>query len=98
MPGGGDVLPLSLWEALDDDPALLARLLESLTLQLPQDLVILIEQGEEIFTQAKNAEDAKRRERALKMLCLAARQVPRCKMILSSAPRISGAFAPRNCR
>ncbi len=81
--GSGPVEATELWEALDKDPTLLARLLDSLSRQLPHDLVILIEQGEEIFTQAREPEDAQRRGRALRMLSLAARQVPRCKIIIS---------------
>ena len=80
----GSVGPVELWLALEKNPDLLGKLLELLSRDLPQDLLILIEQGEELITLADKDEDEPRRRRALDMLVRAVRRAPRCKIVLSA--------------
>ena len=81
-------LPVSLsasdlWKAFQKDADLLGRLLDALSSKLPHDLVILIEKGEDLITQARSEEDRARRKKTLHMLNRAAELAPRCKVILS---------------
>jgi len=78
-----DITPTLLWEAFQNDPGLLARLLAELSEPMPCELVILIEQGEEIFTQAVRPVDRRRRRQALEMLSRAATAPSRCKLLYS---------------
>ena len=67
-----------LAEALERDPGLLGRALAALTERLPFELVIVIEQGEELFTLAKEEESLP----ALKMLRQAAQGMARVKWVI----------------
>jgi WD40 repeat protein len=58
----------ALRAALLADPALPGRLLTALADALPQEPVLLIEQGEEMFTLARRREDAVNRQAGLEML------------------------------
>jgi WD40 repeat protein len=71
-PGPGAVDEDALRVALVADPALFGRLLTALTDSLPHEPVLLIEQGEEVFTLAREREDADNRQAALEMLRRAA--------------------------
>jgi WD40 repeat protein len=77
------VTPVSLWEAMQNDLELLSRLLSAISEPLPHELVILIEQGEELFTQATRPVDRRRRHQALTMFTNFARSASQCKVILS---------------
>jgi WD40 repeat protein len=78
-----ETTPPVVWEALQNDPGLLARLLAALSEPLPCELVMLIEQGEEIFTQATRPVDRRRRRQALDMLGRAGATSSQCKVIYS---------------
>jgi WD40 repeat protein len=54
--------------ALLADPALLGRLLTALADSLPYEPILLIEQGEEVFSLARIRQDAENRQVALEML------------------------------
>lgn len=75
--------PAELWSAMQNDTGLLARLLASLTDKLPHELIILIEQGEEMFTQASKPLERRRRRLALQMLARFTQASSQCKIILS---------------
>ena len=77
------VTPRLFWEAMQNDLGLLAHLLTALSEPLPHELVILIEQGEEVFTQATRPVDRRRRRQALQMLTNFTASSGQCKMILS---------------
>ena len=77
------VTPAALWEAMQNDLSLLSNLLSAISEPLPHELVILIEQGEEIFTQATRPVDRRRRRQALTMLANVAGAGSQCKVILS---------------
>jgi hypothetical protein len=83
--GGGDeeITPVVVWEALQNDPGLLARLLTALSEPLPGELVLLVEQGEEVFTQVTRPVDRRRRRQALDMLSRAAATPGQFKLIYS---------------
>jgi len=72
-----------LWSAMQNDTGLLARLLAALTDRLPHELIILIEQGEELFTQASKPLERRRRRLALQMLARFTEVASQCKIILS---------------
>lgn len=72
---------LDIWVALRDDPELLGRILERITRSLPFELVIVIDQGEELLTQARTAKEQARRRPTLEMLTHVARLAARCKII-----------------
>ncbi len=82
-PESEKVTPRLVWEAMQNDLGLLSRLLSAITEPLPQELVILIEQGEEVFTQATRPVDRRRRRQALNMLTHFAASSSQCKVILS---------------
>ncbi|MBI3409325.1 MAG: WD40 repeat domain-containing protein [Planctomycetes bacterium] len=77
------VTPQEVWQALQEDPDQLARLLESVTGPLPFELVILIEQGDDLFTAVQDRWAAKRRRQALAMLQRLFQSRARCKVVLS---------------
>ncbi|HMF15778.1 MAG TPA: WD40 repeat domain-containing protein, partial [Gemmataceae bacterium] len=77
------VTPAALWEAMQNDLGLLSNLLSAISEPLPHELVILIEQGEEIFTQATRPVDRRRRRQALTMLTNVAGAGSQCRVILS---------------
>lgn len=79
---GGAIGPREVWAALNEDPELLAQLLEALTRQLPDELVIAVDQGEELLTQPQRRGEKVRRHRALEMLQRLAESPARCKVIL----------------
>ncbi len=60
--------PAALRSALHADPLLLGRLLAALAERLPYTLVLVIDQGEEVFTLARTRQDEESRQRALEML------------------------------
>src|SRR5207244_7619228 len=68
---------------LSDEPTALGRLIAQLSDRLPHELVILIEQGEELYNQPKNPVPARKRRQALEMLTLAAATASQAKWILS---------------
>jgi WD40 repeat protein len=72
-----------LWEAMQDDPACLACLLEALSDPLPFELVVLIEQGEDAISLVNTPAERRRRRLAFQMLAHAAVSVGKCKFILS---------------
>lgn len=86
------VTPVELWEAMQNDPGLLTRLLATLTERLPHELVILIEQGEELFTQVSKPAERRRRRLALEMLARFAQTAGQCKIILSMRTEFFGEF------
>lgn len=79
---GGAIGPREVWAALNEDPSLLARLLEALTRRLPDELVIAIDQGEELVTMPQRRNEKARRDRALEMLQRLAESPARCKVVL----------------
>lgn len=78
-----NVTPVSLWESMQNDLGLLSAVLSAISEPLPHELVILIEQGEEVFTQATRPVDRRRRRQALSMLTNFASSSTECKVILS---------------
>jgi WD40 repeat protein len=78
-----EITPRFVWKALQSDPTLLARLLTALSESFPFELVVLIEQGEEVITQARQPVDQRRRRQALDMLSRAAAAPSHCKLIYS---------------
>jgi hypothetical protein len=75
--------PSAVRAALRADPALLGRVLAEVSNRLPYTLVLIIDQGEEVFTLAQTAEDAESRRLGLEMLRLAAGTPGDVKIILS---------------
>ncbi|MCI0684480.1 MAG: hypothetical protein L0Y71_20400 [Gemmataceae bacterium] len=74
---------LQLYEAICDDPAVLGRLLDDIAARLPFELVIVIEQGEDLVTQATGASASQRRQASFRALAGLAATPARCKAILS---------------
>lgn len=75
--------PRSVWEELEKNPDFLGQLLIGLTLRLPFELLVLIEQGEELFTQGATSPSQGRRQRALAMLAAAAGLAGQFKLVMS---------------
>ena len=65
---GGKTDPASVRAVLAADPGLLGRLLAALAAALPFGVVLVIDQGEEIFTLAREEKDAPNRKLALDLL------------------------------
>jgi WD40 repeat protein len=89
-PESEQVTPGILWETMQNDVELLARLLSAISEPLPHELVILIEQGEEVFTQASRPVDHRRRRLVLNMLRNFAASSSQCKVILSMRTEFLG--------
>jgi WD40 repeat protein len=75
--------PNGLRAALLAHPSLLSRLLDTLAENLLFEPVVLIEQGEELFTLAREPEDAENRSAALDMLAQFTRTPGRGKLLVS---------------
>lgn len=73
----------ALWNALGENPRLLGEVLDALTRELPFELVIAIDQGEELITEVHNPTEAARRAEALAMLMHLADAPARCKVVLA---------------
>jgi WD40 repeat protein len=73
----------SLWVRLRDNKEVLGDLLDRITRALPFELVIAVDQGEELVTQVKSAQQQARRQKALEMLAQVARAAPRCKLLFT---------------
>src|SRR5262249_36769336 len=69
--------------ALRRDPALFARLLAALTERLPHELIVMIEQGEELFTLAGLPGDTRPAARSLALLHGVARTPANARVIVS---------------
>ncbi len=65
-----------------EDPARLGRLLDDVTRQLPYELVLTIDDGEELLTLVQSATERQRRQQALDMLVALAESPARCKVVL----------------
>lgn len=74
---------MQLYEAISHDPGVLARLLEEISLRLPFELVIVIEQGEDLLTQPAGAAAGARRQASLAALASLASSRARCKVIVA---------------
>jgi WD40 repeat protein len=85
--------PRDLWEALQNDVGLLARLLAALSEPLPHELVIVVEQGEGLFTQVSKPVERRRRRLALDMLVRAAATPGKYKLIVSLRTEFFGRLA-----
>lgn len=72
-----------LWVGLRDDEEKLGMVLAAITASLPFELIIAVDQGEELLTLARTAQQEARRDRALAMLTALARSAPRCKMVFT---------------
>jgi len=70
-----------LWLALRDNKETLGRILDAVTRVLPFELVIAIDEGEELLTQASSEQQQSRRQKAIDMLTQLSRVAPRCKLI-----------------
>jgi WD40 repeat protein len=75
--------PAALRGALRADTSLLGRLLAALAERLPYTLVLVIDQGEEVFTLARTRQDEDSRHLALEMLRRALEVRGRFKVIVS---------------
>ncbi len=73
----------ALGDAMRADTSLLGRLLAALAERLPYTLVLVIDQGEEVFTLARTQEDEGNRHRALEMLRRVLEVPGRFKVIVS---------------
>jgi WD40 repeat protein len=72
-----------VWQALCADPDSLGRLLQALSAELPFELAIAIDQGEELFTEAHDRQGTMLRQSAIDMLVRLADASARCKLLLS---------------
>lgn len=72
----------ALWLALREDPTRLRRLLDDITRQLPYELVLTIDQGEELLTLTHSPIERERRQQAVEMLVGLADSPARCKVVL----------------
>jgi WD40 repeat protein len=77
-----DIGARDLWLALREDATRLGRLLDDVTRQLPYELVLTIDQGEELLTLAGLDIERERRQQALNMLVALGASPARCKVLL----------------
>jgi len=84
-----------LRRALLHDPALFSRVLEAITAQLPFELVLLIEQGEELFSLIRPEVEPRAAEEALAILRAALLGQARAKFIVSLRTAYLGRFLDR---
>jgi WD40 repeat protein len=75
--------PAALRDALRADTSLLGRLLAALAERLPYTLVLVIDQGEEVFTLARTRQDEANRHLALEMLRRVLEAAGRFRVIVS---------------
>jgi WD40 repeat protein len=87
--------PNLLRAALQASPGLLGSLLAALAAQLPFGLVLVIDQGEEVFTLARTPDDAENRRLALEALRQAAATPSNFKLIVSLRTEYHGRLIDR---
>jgi hypothetical protein len=83
----------ALRSAFEEDPKTLGKLLEALSDQLPFGLVLVIDQGEEVFTLAADPEDASNRALGIRLLAWAANTPGDFKQIISLRTEYYGRIA-----
>ena len=81
--------------AFEKSPKLMGKLLSELSDRLPYGLVLVIDQGEEVFTLAADKEDAENGELGLKLLGFAADTPGDFKQIISMRTEYYGRIANR---
>jgi WD40 repeat protein len=82
-----------LWIVLRDNKEMLGRVLDAITRPLPFELIIAIDQGEELLTQVRTAQQQLRRQKALDMLMHLSSVAPRCKIVYTIRSQSLGEFA-----
>jgi WD40 repeat protein len=92
LPGSEPLAPEAFYEALRNDAGLLARVLNAVSDRLPHELIVLVEQGEELFTIAQ---EPRSRSRTLDMLQRVAAGSGQFKMILSLRTEFFGRLLDR---
>jgi formylglycine-generating enzyme required for sulfatase activity/tetratricopeptide (TPR) repeat protein len=81
--------------AIQNDPALLGRLLAALGAALPFGIVLVIDQGEEVFTLARDEKDATNRRLALDVLRRTLEVTGNFKLIVALRTEYFGRFVDR---
>jgi WD40 repeat protein len=74
--------PTDLWLYLREDSGRLGKLLDDITRRLPFELVVTIDDGDDLLTQARSSTEQERRAQALEMLMALAESPARCKVVL----------------
>lgn len=92
---GKETDAFGLRTALCDDPSLLSRLLAALSEALPFTILLVIDQGEEVFTLARNESDAANRRVALQILREAVASSGDFKLIVALRTEYYGRFVDR---
>ncbi|MCI0464721.1 MAG: hypothetical protein L0Z62_47970 [Gemmataceae bacterium] len=90
LPQSGEVNPEDLRLALRQDARLLARIVAAISERLPHDLVLVIEQGEELFTLRRYEGGAPARRRGLAMLRHLAQEATGARVVLSLRTEYQG--------
>jgi WD40 repeat protein len=81
-----------LWRALRDDASMLGRLLAVLSDRLPHELIVIIEQGEELFSLAQRLPDRSFRRKAIETLRGLAERAGRAMVVLELRTEYYGRF------